>query len=208
MRRHYTIGAILLLMGTPLPGKADTVFSDYGPSHNYSPVFNGYEVGNGYALAAAFSSPANYTLTQIDLSIEPLFGNPTVIVDLLNDSSGMPGALIESWNLTLPTPASPVGILETVTPVGAVPLLAGTQYWLQVAGGSGSGGNWFFACCGPDFGPVVDSLNGSVFSNRPALRPAFDVLGSPVPEPRFLSSLVIGIVALAWIKRYRLTLRQ
>jgi hypothetical protein len=216
MRVYCTLGAILLL-SVPPSGHADVVFSDYGPGYSYN-VDYGYTVGYerlDYVPAAAFTPASDYTLTQIDLSIGYVQGINSVKVDLLQDSNGVPGALIESWNLRNLDPFGSVGVVETVAPVSTVSLLGGTEYWVEVTprvedtprnGGTWAGWNWNSQGVSGDFYQTSD---GTVINSGPNTLPAFEVLGTvvtAVPEPGFVLP-VASLLAALLVRRKRLASR-
>jgi hypothetical protein len=115
------------------------------------------------------------------------------MISLVSDNSGLPGAVIESWNVS--NVAEHCCALVTVTPTQNVLLDAGQQYWVIAhatdpaavdlwGDNMGTSNNPAF----PDnYSSMVATNNGSGWTvTARDITPAFDVLGdpaSPVPEP-------------------------
>jgi hypothetical protein len=201
------IGTILFFVGIPLLGRADILlFSDYGPGNTYN-TSNGWTVGTGSTLndlqpAAAFTASATGTVSQIDVSVGYLSGTNAVTVNLLNDSGGIPtGKPLESWMLPNLLPFGSPGKVETLSSaVPTVSVVEGKTYWLQLAPADNTTDAFWY---------LSDSSVGSFYgtdSNGPAFvgnqyLPAFQVLGTPVPEPSFLVLIVVGLIALCVVRK-------
>jgi hypothetical protein len=80
--------------------------------------------------AAAFTPTADATATKIVLPMQYLAGKDTsVILSLNEDNGGIPGTVLEQWNLgKLSEPGICCTILSKA--VSGIPLTAGQQYWL------------------------------------------------------------------------------
>lgn len=194
---------------------ADTVYSDLGPSA--APYFNsngravtGSGVGfPGYQeVAVPFTPSGSYNLTQIDVAvtfsgIPGAFGSDAATVTLASSNAGAPGAAIASWNISnLPASASGTG-LDTISVSGAS-VVAGTQYWLIVSptnnNGNASDTDDIWATNSNPMGVFGNEEinNGSGWiSLAPYDLAAFDVLGSPVPEPASATLAISGLALLA-----------
>jgi hypothetical protein len=217
-----------------LPASASTIANTFLPGQTYS-VDGGYLVG-GFVeneVAAAFTPSENYSVTQIDVAITfvggfappPGFVAPLTLT-LNEDSGGIPGAVMETWNTLesapIPTtfggPAAPLTSDVVTVHSVEVPLLAGVQYWIAAstpftgdplfwwtnapAGNGATGGIEYISqvCCGPAL---------SFYHSDTDL--AFEVLGDPTPEPGGFCLLGVGLLGLSLPKlagRWKSSRRQ
>ncbi len=181
---------VSLSLSLPGFGNADVVYNNLGTGDSYN-CCQGWAIGlPDRTIAFAFTPGANYDLTRIDVGVgwEPEFPPNSMILNLLNDSSGQPGSVIESWTvMNLPPLVGSTNTLESVAPSGLVHLLAGTSYWVQIEPGDTSTldfWNWnSTGATGPRYGTAL----GSVFTDTNTVG-ALRVLGttSAVPEPGFV----------------------
>jgi PEP-CTERM motif-containing protein len=216
-------GAILLATFISGNGKADVVYSNFGPGGTYD-CCGAHGIGyfltirgaSDQQIGMAFTPTSDFYLSQIDLPITWGGGSNDFIVTLQSDSSGLPGAVLESWELAADLP--PLGHAnpgaETLLASSAVTLQADQQYWLVVAGGTDTtSGAWNFSSTDA-LGLEAIRLNGGSFTVDSATwfnpMSAFDVLGTPVgavPEPS--SALLVGAVILGLVTcRRRFPLRR
>ncbi len=193
-----------MLLLVPL-GWADVIFSNLGPGGTYNNIAGVWVIGNvpgGVStMGPAFSVSGTYELSSIDLALlyDSNAGgvNGLVTLSLYTDAGGTPGTALESWILSsVPDYGSPNGTLVTLSSGSLV--LSNATYWLI---GSASFGVW-------DFWMVnLDGTDGSVYRNGAvynAMMPAFQVNGTPIPEPSALILLAGGMAALAGTVRRKL----
>jgi len=169
-----------------------------------------------FQTAGAFTPAGNYYLTQIDVALS--FGGYAGMPDadtngftlsLNQDSGGVPGAAIETWTgLTAPDPViGTSSVVETVLPVSTVTLLAGVQYWIVASpAASNSLDSWAqnaYDGTGPGGIFAVNPGSGFVVHNVGSDDLAFDVLGSPVPEPGTLLLIPSALIGLGLIRKRR-----
>jgi len=170
------------------------VFSDLGPGNTYHNGF-GYDVGSSQNSTEAFTfTPGNsYTLTQIDLGLGWIAPSTAqVTVELRDDNSGIPGMVIESWSVSnLPQFGSTNDIVQTVTPIGAVALVSGQQYWLRLSSSDEAAWN---ANSQNVTGTRYLTTNSFTLKDTVDMG-AFDVLGDVVatPEPSYVVLLALGL---------------
>jgi hypothetical protein len=178
--------------GTALLG-GTIIFSNLGVANAYSPgIIAGWTVAGssvGFAESAmAFTSSGNFMLTQIDVAISyNNFGTNSAVLTLDSDSGGLPGAVLMTWTLTnLPTYGT-CCILDTVTPASPVFLSSGKQYWLAATAGTNSSFDVWDSNSIGQIGPLSQTFTPNTFSGTNiSTEGAFDVLGTPVPEPSTL----------------------
>ncbi len=204
MKRIHLLVCIGLLLLVPA-SRADVIFSNLGPGGTYNNLGGAWSItnvpGTVITMGPAFSVSGTYTLTSIDLALlyNPNAGgaNGLVTLTLYTDASGTPGSALESWVLSsVPDYGSPNGTLVTL-PSGAL-VLSDATYWLI---GSASFGVWDLWMVNLDGtkGPVY--RNGLVYN---ATMPAFQVNGTPIPEPCTLLLFVSGVLGLTGTVRRKL----
>ncbi len=116
---------------------AQTVFSSFGANGNFSD--NGWCVTGASTqncgpavtryIAAPFVPIGTFTVSSITLPVGYVSGTNGAIVNLMSSSSGLPGAVLESWSVSL----LPTGPVATSVPSKLNPVLgAGQTYWVEV----------------------------------------------------------------------------
>jgi hypothetical protein len=195
--------------------KADTIYTDLGPPA--APYFdaNGRAVtGSGLGfpgyqeVAVPFTPTGSYDLTEIDLAvtfsgIPSVFGTDAATVTLESSVAGAPGASIASWNISS-LPSSFTGTTLDSIFVSGVSVTAGAQYWLVVSptnniGNTSDTDDFWDTNSNPAgvFGNEQINNGGSWVSLAPYDLAAFDVLGTPVPEPASASLAIAGFALVA-----------
>jgi len=196
---------LLMLLSLVVPASCDTIYSTFGPGQTVgvgATFVTQTEFGAYQAVAAGFTPSDNYILTQIDLGLAfhggNVAGDPTPYVDtatveLHSDIGGLPGDLIASWGVT-GLPYRLDTFVPTVILPGAILVNKGQQYWIEVLPAAmdtydqWDGGAIMCGAC------LVNSGDGSGwFPPTPSdFAPAFDVVGTPTPEPSTLALALFG----------------
>jgi hypothetical protein len=161
---------------------------------------------NGTVFVAAPFIPvgSNYSLDQIDLPLALVDGMNSVTVNLMTDSSGVPGTAIESWIFNdlgpFPNSRPPLSVSSVLHPV----LDTGTEYWLvALATDPSTVAVWNLNSIGNDTTLAFSYDGGAnwITTVSPAAVPAFDVLGTstaiPEPSPRSMFLVGLGLAGLA-----------
>ena len=166
------------------------VYTTFGPDQTYNPSASlSICLVTGFlpciqSVAAPFTPSQTVFLIQIDLAT----AGP-VLVQLLADAGGVPGAMLESWTLT--GGSTPQSVKDTL----GRQLVAGTQYWVEMAPiypGEDSGWNQSLSATGTI--SILNQNNLSMWVNQVVTGdgsgtvPAFDVLGKTMllPIPTFV----------------------
>jgi len=187
---------------------ADTVFSNFGPLDTFN-TQDGFPVsgpksllGQSITVAMGFTSPGNFTLSQIDVAVSYFAGVNDVVLTLNTDSGGIPGAIMESWTLTgLPNFGSDYAPL-TLTSVPGVRLDAGQIYWLEASAGEPTNLSVWNQNSIGETGTIDEYFSGGwhEFSNR--AQGAFDVIGAAAtPEPASAALIGFGLLGIGGILR-------
>ena len=118
-------------------GKGATELSDFGTNGTFS--VNGWCVSGASTtncgpattryIAASFAPCSSFTLSTILLPLSYISGSNGAVINLMSNSGGVPGALLESWSVSnLPSGASLTSIPSKLSPV----LQSGRTYWVEV----------------------------------------------------------------------------
>jgi hypothetical protein len=205
MRTIYLFSALAAcLAAAPRCCSADTIISTFLADQMYDyPIGNLAGIGGQFApnpdfqAAAAFTPGGDYDLTQIDVAIWSGVGQSNgdmFNLSLDEDSGGLPGATIYSWTdiLAVPIPLDYAGptasFVDTVLATSTIALSAGTQYWIVASPSApGVNVNWSFNADSGATGGVYASREPGPGWSGPFAESdsdlAFDVQGTPTPEP-------------------------
>jgi hypothetical protein len=191
-----SIGVWVLLFAAP--ARADIVFSNFGPSFSYNTgagnfIGNGQDFsGNNYAEGATFTPTTSADFSSLDIALSNFFGptnTDTLTVSLDANSSGVPGAALESLNV-LPGVLGTFGNNNPPLVLDSVlhPLLtAGTQYWVTVSDATGTDSNvWNWNATGDASSAAISTDGGTTWFSPSGTPGAYQVNGTPmqtVPAP-------------------------
>jgi hypothetical protein len=218
MKRLAFLATVACLFGCALPGTgwAGTVYSTFGEPGDTFESGAGLTVAgsgsiSGYAAQAmAFTPSATVTLDSFRFASFTIFSNFQIDAIIAKNSSGTPGAALETVSLTLPKSA--LGTIVTGDSVTHPQLDAGTTYWFVLQPhdpGSTDNGGW------NDSMPQVKGVgasrldpNGTWFVGNNIVQTAFDIEGKSVavPEPGSLTLLGVtaaGLLGYGWRNRKR-----
>ena len=186
---------------------ATTLFTDFGPGQTYNTTSAWFIGGSGAAVqasvAASFSPSVTATLDSLDLGVNAFAGTTSFTVEITADSSGAPGAVLESFSLTGITGTPTVRSLTSILHPSLSSL---STYWIAVfAGGTTTEGGWNWNSVGRT-GLAGSADGGSTWSvDSIDATPAFDVIGTApgVPEPTTWVLLAAPLAAMLWFRRRR-----
>ena len=203
--------AVAVVFTTGVPSKAAVIFSDLGTGGTYSCCSANAAGGPTYPTglletAASFVPTGNTIFDQIDLALGSVAGwSDAVTISLTNDNGGLPGSPLKSWSVSgFPRFESTSTSLQTLVPTSLILLSANTKYWiLEAPAASNTYATWNVPVGGYATGTITDFYQaGSGWRTNDPNAPnnfgtpsvAFDVLGTPVPEPQYLG--LIGCALL------------
>lgn len=216
--RGDVIASNLNTEGTTLYGQSSLPFPNYF-------VANDPVSATNFDIGVAFTPTANFSLAQIDLPIQfechtagqvpSCFGGNSAggSLGLYTDSGGMPSATpITTWTLQ-----DDVDLVDTCCVLdtqlfSGIELTAGQKYWIVAIPQDnavnvwqpnvlGQSGDW---ASGVGYAPGYGYPDTSVtWTAQTGPAPAFDVLGTRLPEPSSTSSLLIALIGAFCLARER-----
>jgi hypothetical protein len=177
---------------------ADVLFSDFGANNSFSPL--GFIVGTipfppySQVVTAPFLAAKTGAVTDIDVALGNLSGTNSAIVSLWTSSGNVPDVELGHW-IVSGQPATGTTYAPTeVSGIDDIVLTAGSEYAVEIAGGDDTTMDvWGLNIVGASQPPVPGSGSFSL--------PAFDVIGTAVPEPMSLALLVSGIAPVLLRRR-------
>jgi len=201
--RNFLRLAILIVAAIPVAAQNVTIFNSFLPGKTYECCGGQWVVGSSAAVASGlygaasaaspFTPDGNFNLAQIDIAL--YFGQATgasyssaVTLSLNHDAGGVPGAVIETWTgiIVPPQLGGISSVIQTVHPVSAVPLLAGTKYWIIVSPAASN--TFLFWNADNVEGKGARGIRaynygfGWIIMNDPNVSLAFDVEGTPTDQ--------------------------
>lgn len=210
--------AILILSCRPAFGTIlYTSFSGGGSGFN---SVDSWQTDIEQETAADFTPSVTQALSQIRIAVDWFQGPNSFRIFLTTNAGGVPstGTPLEVWDTTPtinPFPSTP-GIVTLTSIVNPV-LTQGTTYWIILSAGdetiddtTQSHAHWYLNTAGKegvarrereDANQSWDAWQGLPTDTKTA----FDVSGTPVPEPSSIGTALIGVAAL--VLRYKSTRR-
>lgn len=182
--------AVLALSGTV---RADILFSNLGPGDSYKASSISITATQG--VAEKFTVGSDYRFESAELALDRFGGDSTAKITLLSDAGGIPGSILATILVTVPS-SGLAGSIVTATSTLQSTLHAGSTYWIAAQPQGGFNGSWFQAL------PVVTGRmafeHGSGWVAGPANgNTAMRVRGRAVPEPGSLALIGLGAASVA-----------
>jgi hypothetical protein len=188
---------VFLLLGSVGQARADMIlFNDFGPGSTYNAAGWWNIAGTAILPAMKFTPSATAQLTSLafGMTIPVQGGVNGVTVELRSDAGGVPGALIESFDLsgqTMPALGTQ-GPPLTATSVTNPTLTAGTNYWLVAVDTNPNQAVWNFNDQGITGGGSTTPNGGASWQAFPTVSDAaFEVFGTQTVAAPGPSGLVL-----------------
>lgn len=212
--KKILFAAVILAMSlaNPLQAESAIIYSSFGPADGLS-AFGQYGVGdlNGTGSAdqaAAFTSSSDFVFSSVELAFQNQFDTSNIYnIFIADDSSGVPGNVIESFTVTN-FPTFPTTQITTLNSLLNPTLMANTQYWLVALPQQGSAGLWSVGDPGV-IGTVAvrNQSSGFEWNPRQDSQPAFRINSvdstAAVPEPATMALFVSGLIGAGFRKKYK-----
>jgi hypothetical protein len=201
----------ILLFIAPAVSRADIdLFTNFGPGFSYNTgagnfagnAFDGS--GNNYAEGDTFTPTTSANFSALDIALSCFFSCPDpVTVSLDANNAGVPGAVLESFNVLGPllgafgSNNSPLVLTSVLHPL----LVAGTQYWVAVSTDLNDSVVWNWNSTGDASSEAISTNGGTTWFAPSGLTPgAYQVNATPEPRAVVLLATVV-LVLLGWKRR-------
>lgn len=193
---------------------ATVIYSNFGPGNSYQGCC-GFIVGGStggwgglYMQAAEFRAPIYASLDQIDVALSNMGGSDTALVGIWTRSAGgHPGYNLGSWMVTgIPAYGSTSNSPMTVSGISGITLAGGAHYYVSVSPVSNnddSKNGWNFNSIGAT-GNTQANYGWGWSSSGVGTATAFDVMGTPVPEPGTIALMIGGFAGAMRLRRRRI----
>ncbi len=212
----------VFLLGLVCPASGSTIISTI-PS---VPQCCGEAIGNPpnaqLQMAIRFVPDGTFLLDSVIFDLGESFGNGLIVGQIYSEEDGLPGTLLDS--LTAAVPAPPSGGLFTITAQSPFVLQSGVAYWLTgIDTDPDSGAYWWYSDQlgwraavdlpghpQPGF-PTWGNANGGGPAGpgtNQSLVLAFELDGTPTPEPGTASLIGLASMALLLLRKPHRRLRD
>jgi outer membrane protein assembly factor BamB len=182
MNLRYLIEALAVVTAVAgTPARAATIYDSLNNGIQPSVAWG---VTSADSPGAGFTSPDNYSVTQISVALTYFMGTNGATIRLLNaNPSGAPGTALGTWSVS-GQPTAAYAPLTTIKGIQGVDLLAGQNYFLQISPADESTSDFWYLCNDGDTGPIY---NGETLTSASGPEPAYAVFGEIVGNSNAVS---------------------
>jgi hypothetical protein len=199
----FRLSTLLLLTAGQVAAGAITIYTTGGTPPGYDPQsVDAWDIlpSGIQAVAIEFNPSATSKLGEIELPIASVSGSGAAELEILSNTGGRPGSIIESWQLALGTTVSEVTVNSVLNPT----LSHGTNYWVAVTTTGSLEVNWY---TNSGFVRNADLFLGSWQNSSQSVKPAVEIFSASAPEPASHGLVAIGGLA-AFVMGYRRRRRE
>lgn len=202
-----TLGLALCVSGNAWAGTVYSNLGSGGSAYNCCVYWfvstAASTTGTLWQPAFSFTPGSTSYFTELDVALGITSGANSVTVELMSDSGGQPGSVLQSWSVNGLPSLGTCCALQTLLGNGTIPLTSGTPYWVAVLpAGADTRAGWNLNSTGAA-GTQFENQGAGWFqySTSQALG-AFEVQGvqnpgTGVPEPgTAVLTLAAGMLAL------------
>jgi outer membrane protein assembly factor BamB len=185
MNLQYPLGILALATAAAItPAGAATIYDTMKDGFQCCMA---WDVNAGFIPGAEFTSPGNFSVTQINVALIYNSGTNGATISLLaTGPSGAPGTALGSWSVS-GQPTGGNGPLTTVSGIEGVDLLAGHNYFLQISPGDATTSDaWSFS----NDTTGAPLYNGETLAYASATPPAYSVMGEASGSSDAVSFLI------------------
>jgi hypothetical protein len=211
--RNLILAIMAILLFCSFAQAGVIVFSNFGINYSYSGAGDytnyGSIMGDLFSLDLAgrfVMGPTSYRLESMRLALSgsaPDYGDDFELW-LMADAGVVPGTILESINYTDPVPWWSNGSTVLVSSTAHTLLAANTAYWIGISSSGMNTVDWWRTINNTSGNLAVLRSNETSWYVEGNNNYAFEVTGTPVPEPSEFLLLFISLGAvglLAWCKK-------
>jgi outer membrane protein assembly factor BamB len=172
MRLRKSLGALAIVTAAAgVPAAAATIYDSL--TDGFQPDYS-WDVASVFVPGAEFTSPGNYSVTEISVALTYNSGTNGATISLLNaNSSGAPGTVLGTWKVS-GQPAAGNGPVTKIKGIQGVDVVAGQNYFLQISPADASTSDSWKFCNDGDSGPLY---NGEMLAYANTIEPAYAIFG-------------------------------
>jgi hypothetical protein len=197
---------ILLAIFLAAPARGQVFFNDLGTG---SGVYNtlsevditgsGSKLGATYDQADLFQTVAGGAVSQIDLGVTNFYGNPEFTASIYTDADGVPGTRVSGayWSVTTVPLSFGTCCDLAVVHVTGVTLAPDTDYFMVLSPVSPTADSfnvWNLSGLGTTGLNLISQNGGPWLDGFGPTLGAFEIEGSPTPEPSSFVLCLVGIM--------------
>jgi hypothetical protein len=204
--RGVLLGLCLLTAAAGL--RADTVYNNVGStSDGTDPVTGAGPLEDSFTTGAS-----SFSFGGVTVLLDTTDTTGTVTASLLSDSSGNPGSLITTLGTVSDSALGSTLADYTFNLSTPDTLAANTTYWIQLSSDDGSSAQWSWSLdssapgvSGQSFANIAGEFPSTYGSYQMSVNDPPPAGTVPTPEPGVFSLLAIGLAALVFASRRKLS---
>jgi hypothetical protein len=204
--RGLLLGLCFLVIAAGL--RADTVYDNVGSTPDGTDAISTY----GPLEDSFTTGTSSFSLGGVTVLLDTTDVTGTVTASLLSDSSGNPGSLIATLGTVSDSALGSTLADYTFNLSTPDTLAASTTYWIQLSSDDGSSAAWAWSSdqsapgvSGQSYANIVGVFPGTYGPYQMSVNDPPPAGTVPTPEPSVFSLLAIGLGALVFASRRKLS---